>query len=336
MAGPAGPGSPSVFGSRILRTEDPRLVSGRGRYVSDIERPRMLHVAFVRSLHAHARIRSVDAAAAAALAGVVTVVAGDDPAFTRHALRARSALPGYVETEQPLLAWPTARYCGEAVAAVVALDRYVAEDAAALVAVDSEPLPAAVDAVAARGGAAVVHDGAPDNVLLSRRFDSGDVEAALTASAEVVERAIRTNRQTAAPLEGRAALAEWNAADGKLTLWSGTQVPHLARHGLGEILGLPENRVRVVAPDVGGGFGLKGILYPEDVVVCLLAMRLGRPIKWVEGRREGLLAGAHARDHHYAVRAGFDPDGRLLALDVRVTCNAGAYSVYPWTAGIEG
>jgi carbon-monoxide dehydrogenase large subunit len=295
----------------------------------------MLHVAFVRNAHAHARVRGIDAAAAAALAGVVTVVTGQDEVFARHRLRARSALPGYVETEQPVLAWPKARYCGEAVAAVVAVDRYIAEDGAALVAIDSEPLPGAVNVVEARGGVAVVHDGAPDNVLLSRRFENGDVEAALAAAAVVVERVFQTNRQTAAPLEGRGGVADWNAADGKLTLWSGTQVPHLARHGLGEILGLPENRVRIVAPDVGGGFGLKAILYPEDVVLCLLAMRLGRPVKWVEGRREGFLAGAHARDHHYAVRAGFDPGGRLLALDVRATCNAGAYSVYPWTAGIE-
>jgi len=335
MAGVVRPRSPDVFGAPVRRTEDARLVRGLGRYVSDIELPRMLHVAFVRSLHAHARIRSVDSAAAAALAGVVTVVAGHDPAVARHALRAKSALPGYVETAQPLLAWPTARYCGEAVAAVVAVDRYVAEDGAARVAVTADPLPAAVDAVEARGGGAVVHDGAPDNVLLSRRFDHGNVEAALAVSAVVVERAFRTNRQTAAPLEGRGGVADWNAADGKLTLWSGTQVPHLARHGLAEVFGLPEHRIRVVAPDVGGAFGVKGMLYPEDVVLCLLAMRLGRPVKWVEGRREGLLAGAHARDHHYAVRAGFDPAGRLLALDARVTCNAGAYSVYPWTAGIE-
>ena len=295
----------------------------------------MLHVAFVRSVHAHARIRGIDAAPAAALAGIVTVVTGDDPVFARHRLRARSALPGYVETEQPVLAWPTVRYCGEAVGAVVAVDRYVAEDGAALVAVDAEPLPTAVDVLEARGSAAIVHDGAPDNVLLSRRFEHGDVEGALAAAAVVIERAFRTNRQSAAPLEGRGGVAQWNAAEGKLTLWSGTQVPHLARHGLAEILGLAENRVRIVAPDVGGGFGVKGILYPEDVALCLLAMRLGRPVKWVEQRREGFLASAHARDHHYAVRAGFDAGGRLLAMDVRATCNAGAYSVYPWTAGLE-
>ena len=250
-------------------------------------------------------------------------------------MRARSALPTYVETEQPILAWPKVRFAGEAVAAVVARERYAAEDGAVLVEVDYEPLPAVVDVVRARGDRAVVHDAAPDNVLLSRRFENGDVEATLAGSAVVVERTFRTNRQTAAPLEGRGGVADWNPAEGKLTLWSGTQVPHLARHGLAGILGLAENHVRVVAPDVGGGFGVKAILYPEDVALCLLAMRLGRPVKWVEQRRESFLAAAHARDHHYAVRAGFDRAGHLLAMDVRVACKAGAYSVYPWTAGIE-
>src|SRR5262249_14177977 len=123
--------------------------------------------------------------------------------------------------------------------------------------------------------------------------------------------------------------------DGRLTLWSSTQVPHLARHGLAEVLDLPEARLRVVAPDVGGGFGLKASLYPEDVALCLLARRLRRPVKWVAGRAEGLMAAAHARDHHYAVRAGFAADGRLVGLDVTITCNVGAYAIFPWTAGIE-
>jgi carbon-monoxide dehydrogenase large subunit len=324
-----------VFGARVPRKEDARLITGRGRYVSDVELPRMLHVAFVRSVHAHARIRGVETTRAAAAPGVAAVVTGADPDLAKHRLRALSALPTYVETEQPILAWPKVRFAGEAVAAVVARDRYAAEDGAALVEVDYEPLPAVVDVVRARGDRAVLHDAAPDNVLLSRRFENGDVEATLAGSAIVVERDFRTNRQTAAPMEGRGGVADWNPAEGKLTLWSGTQVPHLARHGLAGILGLAENRVRVVAPDVGGGFGVKAILYPEDVALCLLAMRLHRPVKWVEQRREGFLAAAHARDHHYAVRAGFDRAGGLLAMDVRVACNAGAYSVYPWTAGIE-
>ena len=324
----------SVFGARVPRKEDGRLVTGRGRYVSDVELPRMLHVAFVRSVHAHARILGVDTRAATACPGVVAIATGADADIARYRICAKSALPSYVETEQPVLAWPEARFAGEAVAAVVAADRYAAEDAAALVVVDAEPLPAAVDVVGARGGP-VVHAGAADNVLLSRRFESGEVEKTLAGAAVVIERTFRTNRQAAAPLEGRGGVAEWSAGEGKLTLWSGTQVPHLARHGLAEILGLAENRVRVIAPDVGGGFGVKAILYPEDVVLCLLAMRLGRAVKWVEQRREGLVAAAHARDHHYAVRVGFDRAGRLLAMDARIACNAGAYSVYPWTAGLE-
>jgi carbon-monoxide dehydrogenase large subunit len=325
-----------AFGAAIRRIEDPRLFTGRGRYVSDVELPRMLHVAFVRSAHAHVRLRGIDVAAATAAPGIRAVVTGRDPAFAALRIRARSALPGYVETEQPVLAWPVARHAGEAIAAVVGADRYRVEDAAGLVVVDEMPLAAAVDVVAAtRPGAPTVHDAAPGNLLLSRRFQAGDVDAAIARAAVRVERTFRTNRQCAAPLEGRGGVADWSAATAKLTLWSGTQVPHLARHLLAEMLGLAENQVRVVAPDVGGGFGVKTILYPEDVALCVLAMQLDRPVKWVEGRSEAMLASAHARDHVYSVRAGFDGDGRLLALDARVACNAGAYGVAPWTAGIE-
>ena len=330
-------GEPAVtIGAPVRRREDPRLLTGRGRYVGDVELPRLLHVAFVRSLHAHARVRAIDAATAAAQPGIVAVVTGRDPAFTGLCIRARSALPGYAETAQPVLAWPVARFAGEALAAIVGADRYSVEDAAGLVTVDYEPLDAAVDVLrATHDHAPRVHEEAPGNAYLVRRFQAGDVDRALEIATVVVERSFRTNRHCAAPLEGRAGLAEWSAAEEKLTLWSATQVPHLVRHLLGEILALPENRIRVVAPDVGGGFGVKTMLYPEDVALCVLAMRLGRPVKWVEQRREGLQASAHARDHHYHSKAGFDAEGRLLALDVRALCNAGAYSVTPWTAGIE-
>jgi len=186
-----------------------------------------------------------------------------------------------------------------------------------------------------RPGAPLVHETMAGNLYLTRRFESGDVESALAHAAAVVTRTFRTNRQCAAPLEGRGGVADWNPAEGKLTLWAGTQVPHLARHLLAELLGLKESAVRVVAPDVGGGFGVKAVLYPEEVALCLVARRLGRPVKWVEQRREAMLASAHARDHRYTVHAGFDAGGRLLAMDVDAACNAGAYSVFPWTAGIE-
>ena len=326
----------SPLGARQLRREDARLLRGAGRYVADVELPRMLHVAFVRSLHAHARLRAVRTDGAAAVSGVVHVATGSDEAFASRRLRARSALPGYVLTEEPVLALTKARYAGEAVAAVVAADRYAAEDAAALVEVDVEPLRAVVDAgEAAREDAPRVHDESAGNVLLSRRFENGRVDLAMDGAVVVIERTFRSNRHTAAPLDGRGGVADWDAARGKLTLWSGTQVPHLARHALAEMLGLAEHAIRVIAPDVGGGFGVKGIVYPEDVALCLLAMRLGRPVKWVESRREHFAACAHARDHHYTVRAGFDADGRLRAVDARVLCNTGAYSVFPWTAGIE-
>ncbi len=309
---------------------------GRGRYVGDVELPRMLHAAFVRSVHAHAVLRAIATERAMASPGVVHVATGADEAFAHARLTARSAAPGYVTTAQPILAHAKARFAGEPLAVVVAADRYAAEDAAGLVQVEYEPLAAAVDAVAAvREGAPGVHDEAERNVLLSRRFENGRVDLAMDGAVVVVDRTFRTNRQTAAPMEGRGGVADWDGAQQRLTLWSGTQVPHLARHALAEVLGMPEHRIRVVAPDVGGGFGVKGVLYPEDVALCLLAMRLQRPVKWVESRREHFLACAHARDHHYTVRAGFDADGRLRALDARVLCNTGAYSVVPWTAGIE-
>jgi len=319
-------------GNAVPRKEDRRLVTGCGRFVSALELPRMQHAAFLRSPLAHATIARVDPSAAARHPGVRAVFCGAD--FAGVALRARSALPSYVETDQPVLAHEKVRFAGEAVALVVARDRATAEDACELVEVEYEPLPATVDASAAPE--VPVHAAAPDNVLLERRFEAGDVEAALARAALVVERVVRTNRHAANPLECRAGVALWEAGDGRLTYWCGTQVPHLLRNALAQLLGVAEGSLRVVAPDVGGGFGVKAIVYPEDVALCLAARALaGTPVKWVEDRSEHLLAAAHARDHRYAVRAGFAPDGELVALDADVVCNVGAYSLSPWTAGIE-
>ncbi len=319
-------------GNAVPRKEDRRLVTGCGRFVSALELPRMQHAAFLRSPLAHATIARVDPSAAARHPGVRAVFCGAD--FAGVALRARSALPSYVETDQPVLAHEKVRFAGEAVALVVARDRATAEDACELVEVEYEPLPATVDASAAPE--VPVHAAAPDNVLLERRFEAGDVEAALARAALVVERVVRTNRHPANPLECRAGVALWEAGDGRLTYWCGTQVPHLLRNALAQLLGVAEGSLRVVAPDVGGGFGVKAIVYPEDVALCLAARALaGTPVKWVEDRSEHLLAAAHARDHRYAVRAGFAPDGELVALDADVVCNVGAYSLSPWTAGIE-
>ncbi|QYN23869.1 xanthine dehydrogenase family protein molybdopterin-binding subunit [Amycolatopsis sp. DSM 110486] len=322
-----------AVGKVVRRKEDARLITGRGRYVSDLQLPRMRHVAFLRSPFGHARITRVDASAARELPRV-HVFTGDQPEFAAVPLRALSALPSYVETEQPLLAREKVRFAGEPVAAVVADDRYRAEDALELIDVDYEPLP--VNITAWLPPTEPLHADAPDNVLLERTFDTGEVPDALAGADLVVERELITNRHAGNPMECRAGVAQWDPADDRLTLWSGTQVPHIARNMIADLLGIPEGNVRVIAPDVGGGFGVKAVVYPEDVALCLIARQLrGVPVKWVEDRAEHLLAATHARDHRYVVKAGFRSDGELVALDADVTCNVGAYSVYPWTAGIE-
>jgi len=325
----------NAVGAPVARKEDRRLVTGHGSYVSDLQLPRMRHVAFARSPLAHARIRSVDVTAARQSAGIRAVFAGRDPAFAAVTLRAQSALPSYVETAQPVLAAAKTRFAGEAVAAVVADDRYLAEDALALIDVDYQSLPVTVTAWDPPP-AVPLHDEAPDNILLTRVFTAGDVEAAFGAADLVVERELITNRHAGNPLECRAGVARWDAGRRRLTFWSGTQVPHIVRNMLAGLLGLAESNVLVIAPDVGGGFGVKSVLYPEDVALCLIALALpDTPVKWVEDRCEHLLAATHARDHRYLMKAAFTARGDLLALRADITCNVGAYSVYPWTAGIE-
>ena len=324
------------FGARAARKEDARLLTGRGRFVADLKLDGQVHAAFVRSPIAHGRITSIDVSDAEALSGVVAVATGADPDLAGLALRATSALPSHVETAQPVLAVDKVRFQGEAVAMVVAVDRYVAEDAAELVVVDYEELPAHVDAVAAAGSVATpVHDTAPDNVLISRVFDTGDVEAALAAAELVVERTYRTNRHAGVPLEGRAVVAQWDDGAQTLTVNLTTQAPHMHRSAVAEVLGLVEHQVRLITGDTGGGFGTKVPLYTEYLVVAQLARRLGRPVAWVEDRVEHLQAAAHARDHHYEVRAGFDESGQLLVIDALLVANVGAYSGFPWTAGLE-
>ena len=314
------------------RKEDHRLLTGRGRFVSDLALPRLRHLAFGRSEMAHARLRGVDVAAVAGHNPEAKVFTASSPGFG-VGLWAKSALAGYVETEQPVLARHRVRYVGEPIAAVVAEDRYRAEDAAERVVVDYEPLRACT--VAWQPAGEPLHEGAADNVLLQRRFLAGDVDAALAEATVVVERTMTTNRHAGNPLEGRAAVAWWED-ERHLTFWCGTQIPHLVRNLLAELLGLAESNVRVIAPDVGGGFGVKAVVYPEDLAVCLAARAMvGTPVKWVEDRGEHLRAATHARDHRYQCRAGFDEAGRLLAIRADITCNVGAYSVYPWTAGIE-
>lgn len=326
-AGSAGGGS---VGRSVRRKEDGRLITGRGRFVSDLQLPRMQHVAFLRSSMGHAQITGIDTGRADAY----RVFTGAQDAFKRVVLRAQSALPSYVETEQPILAWDKVRFAGEAIAAVVAPNRYQAEDGLEMIDIDFEPLEANV--CAWHEPASAIHDDAPDNVLLHRKFEAGNVEEAMGGATVVVDRELTTNRHAGNPMECRAGVALWDSADRTLTFWSGTQVPFLVRNIIAELLGLSEGNVRVIAPDVGGGFGTKSVIYPEDVALCVIAQQMpGVPVKWLEDRVEHLASATHAREHRYLLKAGFTADGVLIGLDADITCNVGAYSVYPWTAGIE-
>jgi carbon-monoxide dehydrogenase large subunit len=325
-----------MIGAPLPRVEDPRLLSGRGRYVADLDLPRTAHAAFLRSPHAHARLSAIDVSAAARAPGVVACLTGAELARHVRPLRAPSRMREYRATDFPALALGKVRHVGEAVAVVLAEDRYAAEDALDLIAVDYAPLPLAGDAEAAlRPGAPLVHDETGGNVLLSRAFAQGDVEAAFAGAALTVGDRFRFHRHAGVAIENRACVASFDAGEGALTLWSSTQIPGIVRDALAELLGLPLPLVRVVASDVGGGFGIKTVLYPEEIVVATLARLVGRPVRWIGDRREDLLTSTQAWDEIIDADLALDGEGRILGLRARVVADIGAYSIYPWTASIE-
>jgi len=326
----------TLIGASVRRLEDARLLQGQGRFVADLTLSRMLHVAFLRSPHAHARLVSVDTRPARTLPGVAACVTGDEIATHARPIRAESKMAGYHATEFPPLARGKVRFVGEAVVAVLAESRYVAEDALEAVDVRYAALPVvATPETAMAGDAPLVHEAAGSNVLLSRAFVRGDADAAMAGAAVVVGDRFRFHRHAGVTMENRACLADWNTGAGELTLWSSTQVPGLLREALAELLDLPAHRLRVVAPDVGGGFGVKSALYPEEVAVCALARLTGRPVKWVGDRREDLLTSTQAWDETIDAELAVDADGTIHALRARVVADVGAYSIHPWTASIE-
>jgi carbon-monoxide dehydrogenase large subunit len=327
---------PKIIGARIKRTEDPRLLTGLGTYTDDRQVLRALHVAFRRSDQSHARIRSIDCSAARQAPGVVAVFTADDLGGEVKPLLATSRMKNYYATPILPLAQGKVRYVGEPVVGVIAQNRYQAEDALELIAIDYEPLPLVIDPeAAARDGAPLLHDDARTNVLVSREFKRGDVDAALAAATLRVAGRFRMHRKTPAAIEPRACLAEYDAGRETLTLHSATQVPGIVRDALAAALDLPGHRIRVVAPDVGGGFGGKGSLYPEEIFVCAAARRLMRPIKWTCDRMEDLVATSHGFDEIVDAELGLDGEGRIVALRADVIGDVGAYSIYPWTAALE-
>jgi len=327
---------PQFVGAKVLRREDPRLLAGQGNYVADIKRHGMLHIAFRRSDHAHALIKSLDVSEARALEGVVAVYTGADIARLANPYQATSRMKNYQATFIPPLALDKVRYVGEAVVAIVANSRYVAEDALARVDIDYEALRVLVDPEdALKPDAPKLHDDLGSNILAAREFSRGEVDEAFAAAAQTAGGRFHFTRTTPVTIEARASVAEYDKGARTLTLHCTTQIPGIVRDKLSEIFDLPGPRIRVIAPDVGGGFGGKTSLYSEEIVACAIARDLGKPVKWVSDRMEDLMTTGNAFDEIVDAEIAVDAEGKILAVKADVIGDVGAYSIYPWTATIE-
>jgi carbon-monoxide dehydrogenase large subunit len=317
------------FGARVQRKEDDRLLRGRGRFTDDID-DGALESVLVRSPYAHARLRSIDVSAARAVPGVVAVYTAADLPFGATDLPILIPHPNLTHGRtQRCLASEVVRYAGEAVAFVVAESRAIAEDAAELVEVDYQPLPVVITPELSARADRLVHDDVPGNVAAEMKQEVGDVEAALAAAPRRKSLRLRFERGAAAPMECRAVWARWSVEEKRLTVYDSTQSPTSIRGGLAVLFGLPESSVEVIAPDVGGGFGPKIMLfYPDELLVPFAAMQLGRPVKWTEDRQEHFTAVNQERGQVHEVEVGFDDDGKVLALSDDFIHDAGAYTPY--------
>ena len=316
------------IGLSVKRREDRRFLTGRGRFVDDVRLPRLVHAAIVRSPHAHARVVDVNAQRARAHPSVVAVLTIADLPECTAAVPPLVATPKFRAYAQPAIAGPKVRHAGEAVAVVVADDAYGAADAADAVEVRYEILPAAATVEAALApGAARVFDEWPDNVAGPSTGTVGDVARGFAQAHAIVEAGLTVPRIAAMPIEPRGIVALPDAPDGRLTVWTSTQVPFAVRAAIAAALGLAEEQVRVIAPDVGGGFGAKGHVYPEEVLIAAVARRLGRSVKWIEMRREHFLATAPDRDQRHQARLGVARDGTITAIETTFTRDSGAYPV---------
>jgi carbon-monoxide dehydrogenase large subunit len=319
-----------VFGSRAKRLEDPALLRGAGRFVDDIRLPGALHAAFLRSPFAHAAINGIDKTAALAVDGVHAVYTMDDlrPHLFNERLVVGMPSGAYKQDiNRPALADGEAVHVGEPVAVVIADSRYIAEDAAALIEVDYDPLPVVADARAAlEAGAPTAHSASPDNLVASFQVRFGDIGDAFARGAHVFGESFRQHRGGGHSMECRGAAARFDPEDDLLTLWSSTQAAHTARDIICDMLGRVENGVRIITPDVGGGFGPKLVFYPEDVVVALSAMLTGHPIRWAEDRREHFVATTQERDQYWDAEIAVDEEGRILGVRGTLVHDHGAYT----------
>ena len=317
----------ALFGDSVKRTEDPRLITGRGKYVDDIRLTGMTHMAFVRSPYAHANIRSVDTSVAANAPGVLTVFTGADLQEQLGGLPVAWLLPDLKQPPHPPLAYETVRYVGDAVAVVVADTAYQAADAAELVDVDYEILPAIVNAEAAtKDGAPQLHPEAENNIAWDWNISGGDYDEAIKdPDVIVIKQRIINQRLIPNSMETRGVVADFDSGRGNLTLYTSTQIPHFVKLLYSLVTGHPEQKIRVVAPDVGGGFGSKISIYAEEIVCGIVSKQLGRPVKWIESRSEAYIATTHGRDHITDVEIAGKKDGEIVGIKVDVYANIGAY-----------
>lgn len=314
------------IGQKVKRTEDPRLIQGLGHYVDDIKLADTFSVAILRSPYAHARIKGISLEAAKAAPGVVAIYTAADTAGKIGNVPCAAALPGLKIPKFPVLAEGKVIFVGHPVAAVVATDQYQAADALALIDIDYEPLDVVTDAeAAAKPGGPVIHEEFGTNVAFVHSGGSGDVEAAFQNADKIITQRINHQRLAPISIEPRGVLAQYFPGEQQLNLWSSTQIPHLMRTQVAIMLGLAENRVRVVAPEVGGGFGCKLNVYAEEALLGWIAMQLKKPVKWIEGRRENLTSTIHGRAQTGVVEVAVKNDGELLGLKYTVVADLGAY-----------
>jgi carbon-monoxide dehydrogenase large subunit len=321
----SGADSAPYVGRSVMRTEDPRLLRGDGRYVADVQRVGMLHAAVLRSPMAHARIRSLDVAAALSDPRVLDVITFKDIADVEHIPMRLAYHPELTRALQRPLADQVVRYVGEPVAVVVAPTRYHAEDALELINVDYEPLPVIAATQDALGSPTVLHAGVPDNIAARVIEEVGNVEQGLKRSDHVLEATFSIQRHSGVPMETRGLVAEWDKGQATLTVWGPAKVVHFNRTILARLLRIPESRIRMIEMEVGGGFGIRGEFYPEDYLIPYLAMRLHRPICWIEDRAEHLVSANQSREQSHKVRVGVSADGVIRAFDDLFTNDMGAY-----------
>ena len=322
----------------VARPELARMVRGRGRFVDDIKLPRMCFAAFARSDYAHANIVSIDTTAAMEVPGAIGVITPDE--VLPHVNPVRPAAPGSSEFARPYDRFPVppgkVTYVGDPIVAVAAETAHAAQDMAEAVVVEYEPLPVVGGAEQAiEPDAPVIHAGMDDNIVFHREFGGGDLERAFRQADLKLEKTFRFPRQTGVPVEARGVIAHYDRGEERLSVWASCRSPHLVRTTISNVMRLPQHAVRVISPDVGGEFGIKGAAYPESIILSFLSRKIDRPVKWIEDRMENLLVCGHAHEMKVDVSVAVRSDGRILGIDSKVLVDQGAHTLGPTSAGLE-